>query len=193
MEKTLAAITQFAARAHGEQLRKYEHEPYIEHPIRVMKMCRAYTDDIAILAAALLHDVLEDTAVPQEEIEHFLKDLLPENQAVKAMKLVVELTDVYTKRNYPRLNRRSRKEREFERLAGCTAEAQTIKYADVLDNALHIMEQDPDFGHVFLRESKSLLTKMDKGNPELLKSAMLVVDEGLTHERGIKKPMTKTP
>jgi (p)ppGpp synthase/HD superfamily hydrolase len=60
-EKILAAITDFADIAHGSQMRKYTPERYIVHPARVMRLCQEYTDDVTVLAAALLHDVLEDT------------------------------------------------------------------------------------------------------------------------------------
>lgn len=57
MEEVLEQIRDFADKAHGEQMRKYTPERYIVHPVRVMKICREYTDDITVLAAALLHDV----------------------------------------------------------------------------------------------------------------------------------------
>lgn len=68
MDTTLYKIQQFADNAHGEQMRKYSDERYIVHPIRVMETCSAYTDKIQILAAALLHDVLEDTPVSEMEL-----------------------------------------------------------------------------------------------------------------------------
>ncbi|HYH57162.1 MAG TPA: HD domain-containing protein, partial [Anseongella sp.] len=72
MEETLDEIKDFAGRAHRAQKRKYAGEPYIVHPVRVMEICREYTDDIPLLAAALLHDVLEDTAVRKAEMREFL-------------------------------------------------------------------------------------------------------------------------
>jgi guanosine-3',5'-bis(diphosphate) 3'-pyrophosphohydrolase len=72
----LKEIESFADRSHGEQTRKYTPERYIVHPVRVMKILQDYTDDICILAAALLHDVLEDTRVTKEEIRDFLNTLM---------------------------------------------------------------------------------------------------------------------
>jgi (p)ppGpp synthase/HD superfamily hydrolase len=60
-EKILQEIIQFADLAHGKQVRRYTSERYIVHPVRVMETCRQYTNDISVLAAAILHDVLEDT------------------------------------------------------------------------------------------------------------------------------------
>lgn len=59
----LKNIEEFARQAHGDQQRKFADEPYIMHPIRVMQLCGEYASDLPVLSAALLHDVLEDTAV----------------------------------------------------------------------------------------------------------------------------------
>ncbi|MDF2448383.1 MAG: metal-dependent phosphohydrolase [Bacteroidota bacterium] len=71
MEIILDQIREFADKAHGEQMRKYTPGRYIVHPIRVMNTCKRVTYDICILAAALLHDVLEDTAIHGNEMEVF--------------------------------------------------------------------------------------------------------------------------
>ena len=83
-DKILNAITEFADRAHGEQMRKYVPDRYIVHPIRVMKLCREYTNDVATLSAALLHDVLEDTATTGEEIEQFIMLLTDKRTHIEA-------------------------------------------------------------------------------------------------------------
>jgi (p)ppGpp synthase/HD superfamily hydrolase len=77
MEEILQQVRDFADKAHGGQMRKYTPERYIVHPVRVMNICREYTSDVTILAAALLHDVIEDTPVKKEEIREFLLTLLP--------------------------------------------------------------------------------------------------------------------
>jgi len=50
------------------QDRKYSKVPYIVHPINVMQIVRSVTDDEAMLIAAILHDVVEDTAITIDEI-----------------------------------------------------------------------------------------------------------------------------
>lgn len=167
MNETLEKIKQFADQAHGDQMRKYSNERYIVHPERVMKLVREYTDDLPMLAAALLHDVLEDTPVKKEEIHDFLLSVMDKQQAAKTVKLVEELTDLYTKENEPRLNRKKRKAKEAERLGEVSSEAQTIKYADMIDNSIDITQNDKDFAPLFIRENKNLLNFMDKGNRQL--------------------------
>lgn len=178
MLDALNIIKDFAQRAHNGQVRKYTNEPYIIHPIRVMEMCRPYTENIAVLAAALLHDVLEDTAVNREALGDFLLSELSYPMASATLNIVEELTDIYTKSNFPDLNRKTRKLKEMQRLTLTSADAQTIKYADIIDNA-EITTQDPDFATIYLRECKQLLENMTKGNPELRKSAMKKITESL--------------
>lgn len=179
MEEILAKITDFGDKAHGEQLRKYAPDRYMVHPVRVMEKLKNYTADITILAAALLHDVLEDTPVTRSEMQDFLETLLTAQQAERTIKLVVELSDVYVKKDFPNLNRRTRKSKELERLEKTSADSQTIKYSDILDNSLEISDQDPQFGQVYLSEVNLILNKLDKGNPELRKEAMKAVEQGL--------------
>lgn len=178
-DSILEEVKAFAALAHGTQRRKYSDELYIHHPIRVMEMCRSHTDDHCVLAAALLHDVLEDTAVTKEAIQDFLRSVMSAEHTARTLQLVVELTDIYTKKNYPRLNRRARKSKEAERLSHASADAQTIKYADIIDNATNIFVHDPDFAVVFIQEGKHLLNKMRNGDPTLFTQALLVVEDCL--------------
>lgn len=59
----------FAGNAHRAQLRKEGSEPYINHPLRVAHHCVLAGLPAAAVAAALLHDVVEDTPVGQDAIE----------------------------------------------------------------------------------------------------------------------------
>jgi len=172
MERILLQIQQFADAAHGEQMRKYSDERYIVHPVKVMKTCTKYTDKLEILGAALLHDVLEDTPVTEKELLDFLSTVMDTERAKAALTLVVELTDVYTKESYPQLNRKQRKEKELNRIQNTSADAQTIKYADILDNCNEIAVSDPNFAPRFLKECLAILKAADKG-VELLRLQVL--------------------
>lgn len=177
MEEILQKVKIFADQAHGEQMRKYTPERYIVHPERVMLICREYVDDLPLQAAALLHDVLEDTPVTSKEIKEFLSGFMPEAQVMKTVQLVEELTDVYIKQDFPHLNRKSRKELETARLAKTSAAAQTIKYADLIDNAFDIMKHDPQFGRKFISEGRNLLKNMKSGNAELRERAIKTLEK----------------
>ena len=171
----LQQIKNFAKQAHGDQQRQFMPEPYIAHPIRVMERCSEYTDDRPVLAAALLHDVLEDTTVTKKQMQDFLLSVMNEKDALITLQLVVELTDVYIKKNYPTWNRRKRKQREMQRLADTSSEAQTIKYADIIDNSLTIQNAESDFVRKYLFECRDLLRSMKKGNPALRDKAIYIV------------------
>ncbi len=172
METILEKVRDFADLAHGEQMRKYSDERYIVHPLRVMETCRNYNARLPVLAAALLHDVIEDTAVDRWAILDFLYTVMEPIQARYTLALVVELTDVFVKSAYPRLNRRERKDRELARITETSADSQTIKYADILDNTNEIAASDPDFAPRYLRECLAILQRADKGNRVLRNLAL---------------------
>jgi (p)ppGpp synthase/HD superfamily hydrolase len=178
-EAILEKIRDFADQAHGDQLRKYTPERYIVHPVRVMQRLKEITSDTTILASALLHDVLEDTPTTADDIRQFLTPLIGKEPAEKTTRLVLELTDIYVKSVYPRLNRRERKQKETQRMANVSAEAQTVKYADILDNSLEIVHQDVDFAPVYLKESRQLIQAMTKGNPGLRAAVLESIENGL--------------
>jgi (p)ppGpp synthase/HD superfamily hydrolase len=179
MDAMLEQIRDFADKAHGDQTRKYTPERYIVHPVRVMELCQQYTSARPVHAAALLHDVLEDTETSQRDIHRFLASLMNETEAAQTMQLVVELTDVFTKTRFPRWNRRKRKAKEAQRIEQTSADSQTVKYADIIDNCKEIAVQDPEFAGLFLRECHMLLQKIPKGNAALYQKAIITVEECL--------------
>jgi (p)ppGpp synthase/HD superfamily hydrolase len=177
MEEILQKVTEFARKAHGDQRRKFVDEPYINHPVRVMEICRQYNASIEVLSAALLHDVVEDTPVTADQIKEFLLPLLDEEKASHTIKLVDELTDIYTAKNYPAWNRGKRKDKERERLHDTSSEAQTIKYADIIDNSGDIKNSKGDFARIFLFECRTILKTIMKGDNRLYKRAVETVEQ----------------
>jgi HD domain len=70
MSLELVALAQIVATgAHQGQVRKYTGEAYISHPARVVGILQQYTQAPEILAAAWLHDVIEDCDVTLDAIE----------------------------------------------------------------------------------------------------------------------------
>src|ERR1700679_3903998 len=76
----------FAADAHIGQKRKYTGEPYINHPRAVARIVWDVTTDTNMIAAALLHDVIEDCGITADDIRAAFNDDIAD--------LVVQLTDV---------------------------------------------------------------------------------------------------
>ena len=58
----------FATKAHSGTTRKGTNVPYIVHPIEAAAIVSAMTDDEEVIAAAVLHDVLEDTEATREDL-----------------------------------------------------------------------------------------------------------------------------
>lgn len=148
----------FATEAHAsiDHRRKYTGEPYIVHPMAVADIVRSVPHDEAMIAAAYLHDVVEDTPVGIEEIEAaFGEDVAA---------LVGWLTDVSKPSDG---NRRVRKDIDLRHSAAAPARAQTIKIADLIDNTRTIRERDPDFWKVYRHEKLRLLDAMALGDRSL--------------------------
>ena len=59
----------FATGAHSGAFRKSSKIPYIAHPMEVAAIAARMTDDIEVIAAAVLHDVIEDTDTTKEQLE----------------------------------------------------------------------------------------------------------------------------
>lgn len=156
----------FASGAHYGvgQVRKYTGEAYINHPIAVAEMV-ASTKGCSpdSVAAAYLHDTVEDTKVTLEDIERVFNRTIAE--------YVGYLTET-SKEDRPDLNRRSRKELDAHRLALAPPEVQTIKYADFIDNTSSILKRDPKFAEVYLPEKAMMLQIIDKGDVVLYSRAV---------------------
>lgn len=140
---------------HHGQTRKYTGDPYINHPVRVAEIVADYYSDDAVICAALLHDVIEDTHATAHSLTGVVSD--------DVIKMVVALTDT------PHLygNRAARKRKDRERLANSDARVQTIKVADLIDNTDSIVMHDPKFAKVYLEEKRLLMDVLTKAPHEL--------------------------
>lgn len=153
----VAKARDFAIKAHGEQKRKYTGEPYVVHTQEVADIVQRAGGDPVMVAAAHLHDVVEDTPVTIKEVREAFGPAVAE--------LVEALTD-QVPLSYG--NRKARKRAESDRLAGCSTRVQTIKLADIVSNARSICELDPGFAfHAFVPECLYLVERMTAGDTEL--------------------------
>lgn len=159
----------FAAEAHANvgQLRKYTNDPYIVHPAEAVQIVSTVPHTDAMLAAAWLHDVVEDTDVTIETVR--------EKFGGKVADLVGWLTDVSKPEQG---NRAVRKAIDREHTAAAPAEAQTIKLADLISNTRSIVEYDKKFAKVYLEEKRLLLDVMTKGDATLMAEAKRMLQEG---------------
>lgn len=179
--KLIEKVQSFAAKAHEGQRRKFADEPYINHVVRVMQTCNKVSNDEVLLCAALLHDVLEDTEVQEEDLRSSLNEVFAQPDATRVIGLIKELTDVYTPSAFPSWNRRKRKRMENDRLKDISADAQTIKYADIIDNSTDIANIEYGFSVKYMSEYMSLLELLNKGNSMLYREAIKTVTQSLQH------------
>lgn len=162
MSTLILKASLFAAGAHAamKQTRKYTGLPYITHPRAVAQIVVGVPHTETMVAAALLHDVIEDTGVTLQVLrDEFGPDVAD---------LVYWLTDKSKPENG---NRAVRKAIDREHSAAAPPEAQTIKLADIIENTATIDEHDPEFAKVYRKEKEALLQVMDKGDATLHKRA----------------------
>jgi hypothetical protein len=158
----------FATNAHRSagHRRKYTGEPYDVHLLAVAGLVASVTDDDEAIAAAWLHDTVEDTPVKPVDVR--------KRFGAGVAKLVAELTDVSRPEDG---NRRARKAIDREHLAGASTRAMTVKLADLIDNCRDITENDPKFARVYLEEMGELLEVLSRGDLRLLEMARTVYEE----------------
>ncbi|GGM86119.1 hypothetical protein GCM10010967_17900 [Dyadobacter beijingensis] len=162
------ALFDFVKEMHGEQKRKYTGAPYYTHLLSVADRVDPYRGSGYETEIALCHDLIEDTECSLADLSHKLMSLgynIDEDEVILAG--VDDLTDKYTCEKYPSLNRAQRKELEGVRIIASRPIAQTVKYADIIDNMLSLAEHDPGFARVYAREVDAYLWKINLGNREL--------------------------
>lgn len=162
MMNTVERAKVFATAAHAAvgQTRKYTGEPYVVHPMEVASLVESVGGTEAMVAAALLHDVLEDTGVTV--------DVLEELFGSEVADLVLWLTDVSKPDDG---NRSTRKALDRQHSAAAPAAAQTVKVADLISNTRSIVAHDPGFAKVYLEEKRLLLDVLTRADPTLLTMA----------------------
>lgn len=151
---------QFAIAAHDSvhHRRKYTDEPYHVHPARVAALVQTVTEDPEMIAAAWLHDVLEDVTPknPNYDIQAINIAFGP-----RVLELVLALTDISRPEDG---NRATRKALDRAHMAQGSAEAKTIKLADMIDNMIDISKYDPHFARVFKKEAQLSFPLLAEGN-----------------------------
>ncbi|WP_042349113.1 HD domain-containing protein [Bacillus massiliigorillae] len=135
---------QFAEKAHSGQTRKLNNEPFMNHPNHVADtLIEAGFSDV-VVAAGYLHDVVEDTVVPLQEIE--------QKFGLEVCRLVNGNTE---NRNY---SWEKRKLQTIENARVGSLEVKALIAADKFDNLTNVMHYYKVMGEsvwsVFVRGKK---------------------------------------
>lgn len=136
--------------SHDGQIRKYNSRPYIEHPMRVAHAAMMHGLGDHAVAAAWLHDVLEDCEVEPGTIKNHC--------GATVLALVMELTNPSKGSKEPR---GKRKALDRKHIAGASREARVLKLLDRLDNIREMTGCDPDFWTVYAGETRQLCDALD--------------------------------
>jgi len=168
MNNLVSKAKNFAFTAHGaiDHRRKYTGEPYTVHLDNVAKLVASVVDDEAMIAAAYLHDTVEDTDTTIDDILNVF--------GADVAYLVRFLSDVSRLEDG---NRKTRKQIDREHIAKGDARVHTIKLADLIDNSDSIQSHDPKFAEVYMAEKQLLLEVLSDGHPTLLARAQAIVHQ----------------
>ena len=116
----------FAVKAHRNTERRGKGFPYIVHPMEAVEIVATITPDQELLAAAALHDTVEDTDVTVEDIRREFGDRVAE--------LVHSESDQYTEGVSEEDSWHDRKQAVIDRLAAASHDAKIVAMGDKLSN-----------------------------------------------------------
>ena len=116
----------FAVRAHSGTERRGKGYPYIVHPLEAVEIVATMTADQELLAAAALHDTVEDTDVTVEQIRAEFGD--------RIAALVAEESDQFEAGVSEEDSWHARKRAAIDRLATASRDAKIVALGDKLSN-----------------------------------------------------------
>ena len=116
----------FAVQAHHDTERRGKGFPYIVHPMEAVEIVSTITSDQELLAAAALHDTIEDTDVTVEDIRREFGDRVAE--------LVHSESDQFVEGVSEEDSWHDRKQAAIDRLAAASHDAKIVALGDKLSN-----------------------------------------------------------
>jgi len=135
----------FAVDAHEGAERRGKGFPYVVHPLEVVAICATITSDQEILAAAALHDVIEDTPHTKEEIKELFGERIANIVAAESDNIDTTKSECETWKQ--------RKIEAIERLKNASYDSKIVALGDKLSNmraiARDFHEQGEKFWSIF--------------------------------------------
>ena len=142
---------EFAVKAHANSERRGKGFPYIVHPLEAMSIVASMTPDQGLLAAAALHDTVEDTGVSIDDIRGEFGDRVAD--------IVKAESDVFTEGLSEEASWHDRKKAAIDRLAAAPLEAKMVAMGDKLSNMRAIwrdyQEKGDELWKIFHAKDKS--------------------------------------
>ena len=152
LRENSAAALQYAIKAHQGQTRS-DGSPYIKHPERVAEFVKKFKQSHnldALIAAAYLHDTIEDTNTTYEDLEKMFGALIAS--------LVKELTS-----DAQKIKEIGKTEYLIAKLSKMSSWALVIKLADRLDNVQDIKTaKSVSWRKKYKKETQEILDRIEK-------------------------------
>ena len=132
------SATRFAVEAHAGTERRGKGFPYIIHPMEAAAIVATITPDPEILAAAILHDVVEDTDCTVDELRREFGDRIAELVASESEDPMADLSE--------EASWHARKQAAIDRLAQAPHDAKIVAMGDKLSNTRAIARDHEQIG-----------------------------------------------
>ena len=159
----------FAIKAHSGVERRGKDLPYIVHPMEAVAIVATMTKDQEILAAAALHDIIEDTEYTEENIRKEFGE--------RVANLVSSETDLVVEGKSESDSWKERKQYAIERLAKLDRDAKIVSLGDKLSNARTMLQDYEELG-------EELWDKFHVNDPKLHKWHYEGLRDSLSELRG---------
>ncbi len=162
----------YATGAHAAVGQRHKHEqfPYATHLRSVAELVGRAGGTPRMIAAAWLHDVVENTACTLEDLRTEFGD--------EVACYVDWLTDSSKDGDA------EAKAKEHARLAGAPVEAKAIKLADLIDNCSTVLRYKPDIADNYLADKQQVARLVADGNRSLYEHAMEIFQRATHVRRG---------
>lgn len=141
VEKALRIMLQ----AHGQQVRKTDGSPYIVHPMMVAKKLARLGFSDEVIAAAFIHDVLEDTDYPEKKLRQELGD--------KVVNIILPLSED------KKLEWEERKQKYITDVKNAGPATKAVSIADKIHNLESVIETHKTMG-------PAIWTKFNRGKEQ---------------------------
>ncbi len=154
----------FAIDAHSGVERRGKGYPYIVHPMEAVSIVATITKDQELLAAAALHDVVEDTEITEDDIRKEFGDRVAE--------LVASESDLVIEGKSESESWKERKEYAIKRLKNLSKDGKIVAIGDKLSNARAMLYDYEQMGEELWNKFHVSDPKLHKWHYEGLRDAM---------------------
>lgn len=164
----------FAVNAHSGVERRGKEFPYIVHPLEAVTIVATITNDQELLAAAALHDVVEDTKYTEEDIRKEFGD--------RVAKLVASESDIVIEGKSEADSWQERKQYAIDRLKKLDRDGKIVAIGDKLSNARAMLLDYRSLGEDLWKKFHVTDPKLHKWHYEGLLDSFSEINDTFAYE-----------